>query len=498
MQITLQKLKNNSKSYDVHTLFLHQDVKLNSQPSIVKQVFDDKLFSGKKNEVLFLPFASISKGKHLLLIGLGSKKSVNHESLRLAAGTACKVLKQKKISSAAVDLSYVSFIKPEASVKALGEGFLIGDYNFNDHIQKNKKKSASDKTLKEIIFLAPNDLKKTGASSPVLALEKAKALSEGTNFARWVGDQPGNLMTPAILAEQVKKKFQGSKVTVSVWNKERIKKERMGGLLGVSLGSVQEPRFIIMEYKGGKASKKPICFVGKGVTFDSGGISIKPSPKMDEMKYDMCGSAAVIGTMMAISKLKLKVNVLALVPAVENMPGAAATKPGDILTARNGKTMEVLNTDAEGRLILADALSYACEKKPVVIFDAATLTGSMVVALGNSHTGFFTRNTSLSKRIEKAAHASGESVWGLPLTDDHSFDIKSMSADVANISTQHFGAGSATAAAFLENFVEKDIPWAHFDIAGTAWNVSRRLSYINKGASGVMVRTFFELAVSYQ
>ncbi len=271
----------------------------------------------------------------------------------------------------------------------------------------------------------------------------------------------------------------------------------MGGLLGVSLGSYQEPRFIIMEYQGAKPSSKPICLVGKGLTFDCGGISIKPSQNMDEMKFDMCGGAAVIGAMIAIAEMKLKLNVIAFVPSSENMPGANATKPGDILRARNGKTMEVLNTDAEGRLILADALSYASEKKPTVIFDAATLTGAMVFALGNSHTGFYTRNESLRKRVKEASVKSGEQVWAMPLTDDHVSDIKSPVADVANISSGR-GAGSATAAAFLEHFVDKKIPWAHFDIAGTAWNVSKRLSYCSpKGASGVMVRTFYELARSY-
>ena len=271
----------------------------------------------------------------------------------------------------------------------------------------------------------------------------------------------------------------------------------MGGLLGVARGSAEEPRFIVMEYNGAAKGKAPICFVGKGLTFDSGGISIKPGAKMEEMKYDMCGGAGVIGAMLAIAQLKLKINVIAFVPATENMPGSRATKPGDVHTARNGKTFEINNTDAEGRLILSDALVYASEQKPQVIFDTATLTGAIVVALGNIHTGYFTRNQQLKARIEKAASASGESLWNLPLTDQHVKDMKGTYADLSNISYTG-GAGSATAAAFLEQFVDADIPWAHFDIAGTAWACGSRLNYCSpKGATGVIVRTFVELAKSY-
>ena len=272
----------------------------------------------------------------------------------------------------------------------------------------------------------------------------------------------------------------------------------MGGLIGVSQGSAEEPRFIIMEYKGASGTKKPVFLVGKGVTFDSGGISLKPGRDMDEMKFDMCGAAAVIGALLAIERLKLKVNVTGLVASTENMPGASALKPGDIITARNGKTMEILNTDAEGRLILADALSYASEKKPQAIFDAATLTGAIVAALGNLFTGFFTKNQELKKKIIKAGEISGERLWPLPLVKEHREDMKSEIADIANISGG-WGAGSSTAAAFLEFFVDKKIPWAHFDIAGTAYNVERRLEYCSrKMASGVMVRTFVELVRSFE
>ena len=297
-------------------------------------------------------------------------------------------------------------------------------------------------------------------------------------------------------SEKTQAAFRGTSVKVQVWDKVRLKKEKMGGLLGVSNGSDQEPQFIIMEYKGAKASEKPVVFVGKGLTFDCGGISIKPSAAMEEMKYDMCGGANVIGTLLAIAKLKLKMNVVGLVPATENLVNGSATKPGDVHTARNGKTFEVNNTDAEGRLILADALSYATELQPKVIIDAATLTGAMVMALGNIHTGYFTRSQDLVKKVNSAAQVSGELTWQMPLTDYHVSDMKGTFADLSNISSGK-GAGSATAAAFLEQFVGEGIPWAHFDIAGTGWAVGNRLNYCpKKGASGVMIRTFVELAKS--
>lgn len=484
MRVVHHNIKDKKKKYDAFVVFVPKnngEKFLKSQPQIIKQVLKEKLFKGEKNEVLFLPHHPVHHGKHLILAGLEDPKS--HQAYRQASGCVYKILSQNKLKSAGVDLSSTSQ-SPEV-IRAVTEGFLLSHYGHDSLKQKQEK----TEQVSEILLLT--------TSKANTVLQEATVLAEATNFARYLGDTPSNLMTPSILADEIRKKARGTTLQVSTWNKEKIKKEKMGGLLGVSLGSSQEPRFIAMEYKGAKPSAKPICFVGKGVTFDSGGISIKPSPGMEEMKFDMCGSAAVAGVMLAISRMKLKINVIAFISATENMPGASANKPGDVLKARNGKTMEVLNTDAEGRLILADALSYASEKKPEVIYDAATLTGAMVMALGNSHTGFFTRNNLLRKRIEESAKKSGESVWAMPLVDDHAEDIKSTIADVANISSFR-GAGSATAAAFLEHFVDKSIPWAHFDIAGTAWSVSNRLSYCQpKGASGVMVRTFYELALSH-
>ena len=459
--------------------------------NIFNSLLKDKIFKFEKNGILFMPRTSIQSSKHCLLVGLGDSK-MDEETVRQASASAYRALEKHSITSAVLDCSLLmSFIRNARTVARLvAEGFYLAHYHFDD-----LKKKEPSKVELQTVFLTGLTQTKEGRKG----LEEGEYLADSTNFARWLADHPANLMTPSILAQSVQNKLKGiPNLKVSVWDKARIKKEKMGGIIGVSLGSNQEPRVIIMEYKGARAkSAKPVCLVGKGLTFDSGGISLKSPSKMDEMKFDMCGSVAVIGALLAIAKLKLKVNVTGLVGSTENMPGAAATKPGDVLRARNGKTMEVLNTDAEGRLVLADVLSYACELKPAYIVDAATLTGSIITALGNIYTGLFTRNKELEKKIHSAGKASGERLWSMPLDDFNVKDIKSPVADVANIQST-YGMGSSTAAAFLEHFVDKNIPWAHLDIAGTAWSVENRLPYNRpKSASGVMVRTFVELVRKY-
>jgi leucyl aminopeptidase len=448
----------------------------------------DKHITGKHGEVTVFRELNWLGYRHLVVVGLGPAGELNHEKIRRVAASAVEALKSLKSTEAALHFDGLTTSSKEAAnyMKAAVEGLHLASYSFDD-LKSKKSDSKSETTLHICSQFASDKAVKR-------SFEEAVILSSCVNFSRKLGDTPGNLMTPSILAESAVEAAHGTGLKVQVWDKARIKKEKMGGLLGVSNGSAQEPRFIIMEYKGGKATEKPLVFVGKGLTFDCGGISIKPSAGMEEMKFDMCGGANVIGALLGIAKLKLKVNVVGLVPATENLAGPAATKPGDVHTARNGKTFEVNNTDAEGRLILADALSYATELDPKLIIDAATLTGAMVVALGNTHTGYFTRNGDLSKKIENAADSSGEWIWRMPLTDEHVQDMKGTFADLSNISAGK-GAGSATAAAFLEQFVGEGIPWAHFDIAGTAWSVGNRLNYCSKkGASGVMVRTFVEIA----
>lgn len=456
-------------------------------------------FTGDKRENTFFRAANVDGYKNVLFVGLGESQGLTHESLRIAGSVVFNALKGSKITSAGIlGDSFVKFFRDQAvAVQALVEGVELTDYEYNE--LKGRAKAKTDKKdekpkLDEISIFFSN------APSAALqkALQRAEILVECQNLARRLGDSPGNFMTPTMLANEAVAAAKGTGAKVTIWDKARITKEKMGGLLAVAQGSSQEPRFIIMEYKGAGAGKKPVVFVGKGLTFDTGGISIKPGQSMEEMKYDMCGGAAVIATITALAKLKAKVNVIGLVPSTENMPGPDAFKPGDVYFARNGKSVEVFNTDAEGRLILGEALVYGSEQEPVAMFDAATLTGAILIALGNTHTGVFTRDQKLYKRINDAADRSGELTWSMPLTDWHVEDMKGTHADLCNISNNRL-AGSATAAGFLEEFVAPGIPWAHFDIAGTAWNVNSRFPYCpKKGASGIIVRTFVELAESYK
>lgn len=461
--------------------------------TLIEDSFKSGDFKSTPEDITVFRKQSLDQIENIVFIGLGDEKKINTQSFRQAAGNLYKFLKSQRLFQATVKTESYDFFKDSATATyALAEGFYLADYELSDYKSNVKKEKAEELNLK---LEASKSLKDAAIKK---ALEQATTTAECINFSRALGDKPGNMMTPSILAKETQKAAQGvANLKVTVWDKARIKKEKMGGLLGVSLGSGQDPRFIIMEYNGAAKSKKPVCFVGKGLTFDAGGISIKPAAAMDEMRYDMCGGANVIGAVLAMAKLKLKVNVIALIPSTENMLGENANKPGDILVARNGKSIEVLNTDAEGRLILADALSYASEKKPAAIFDAATLTGAMVVALGNVHSGFFTRDDKLRDKISKSAESADELVWPMPITDYHSADMKGTFADLSNVASNR-GAGSSTAAAFLENFVEEGIPWAHFDIAGTAWNQGQRYSYLPaKGATGSIIRTFIELAKNY-
>lgn len=452
---------------------------------------EEKTITGKHQESVTFRELEFLGFRHVVVIGLGKENEIDHETVRQSTATAFEALKALNVTEAALHFDGITIAKKDALeyARAVAEGLTMTSYVF-DELKSAKKDSKSELTVHVV-----------SKSAVALKAAFAEGLTLGScvNFSRRLGDLPGNLMTPTILADSAVAAAKGiANLKVTVWDKARIKKERMGGLLGVAQGSDQEPRFIIMEYKGAAAAKKPLCYVGKGLTFDCGGISIKPSAGMEEMKYDMCGGANVIGALLAIAKLKLKVNAVGLVASTENLVNGSATKPGDVHTARNGKTFEVNNTDAEGRLILADALSYATELEPQMIVDAATLTGAMVVALGNIHTGYFTRNKALKAKVEAAAVESGELVWNMPLVDHHLKDMKGTFADLSNISSGK-GAGSATAAAFLEQFVGEGIPWAHFDIAGTGWAAGNRLPYApKKGASGAILRTFVELAKTYK
>jgi leucyl aminopeptidase len=358
------------------------------------------------------------------------------------------------------------------------EGCLLGLYQFNAYRTEKREE------IKEVQQITLVDRAEGKIAEVAGGSRTGQVLADATNFVRDLCNHPSNVVTPSRLAEEAKTIAKEFGLTCKVIEKDEAESIGMGAFLGVAKGSLEPPKFIILEYRGGKKKEAPVVIVGKSITFDSGGISIKPAEKMEQMKTDMSGGATVLGTMKALAQLKLPVSVVGLLPATENMPSGTAVKPGDVVRAMSGKTIEVINTDAEGRLVLADALSYAARYKPSAVVDLATLTGACVVALGNRATGVMGTNPRLIERLKRAGERCGERVWELPLWEEYQDQIKSDVADMKNVGGR--GAGAITAAAFLQKFVD-DYPWAHLDIAGTSWNDDAR-PYAPKGATGVGVR----------
>ncbi len=436
-------------------------------------------FKGKEKESA-LVYSEASRGpKRILLVGLGEKNKTTHETFRRAAARAAKRCRELKAGT-------VGFVFPNMpkdlyrSVLAAGEGALLGLYRFDKYISKGAEERHA---IAELILLAAD---RRSAAEGEKAFAQAAIVAQAAIFARDLSNAPGNEIYPETLAKAAVESGKRSGYKVTVMEKPEIEKLGMGGIIGVSQGSSRAPRFIMMEHN--KSAKKTVVLVGKGVTFDTGGISIKPSANMAEMKMDMSGAAAVIGTMEAVARLKLPVHVVGLVPAVENMPGGNSIRPGDILRHYNGKTSEVDNTDAEGRLILADALGYAAKFKPAAVIDLATLTGACVVALGHHATGMMGNDDALMAKLKAAGEATYERVWQLPLFDEYEKQIKSDVADVKNVGGRW--AGAITAGWFLKKFIG-DYPWVHLDIAGTAM-MEENGDYTQRGGSGVGVRLLVE------
>jgi leucyl aminopeptidase len=361
----------------------------------------------------------------------------------------------------------------------MAEGLLLASYRYDRFL--GEKEKGSRKLPKSITLLIDNPREKQASEN---ALEQARKLCRAVALTRDLVNTPGNIKSPAYLAEQAKNAAGQSNLKCKLLGQKELAKEGCGALLGVAQGSVREAQLIVLEHNGGNKDQAPIALVGKGVTFDSGGISLKPGEKMDEMKMDMAGGATVIGTMLAASLLELPINLVGIVPAVENMPSGTAYRPGDILTSLSGQTIEVLNTDAEGRLILADALTYAKRYEPQLVIDLATLTGACIIALGHHATAVLGNDQKLVQDLLSAGEESGERLWQLPLWEDYDKLIKSDVADVKN--TGGRAAGTITAAAFLKKFAS-DFRWAHLDIAGTAWR-DQNQPYTPKGGTGVGVR----------
>ena len=409
----------------------------------------------------------------VLVVGLGKKKDFSAEIVRSAAGSVAKIAIEKKLKHVLVE----SFGEDKTMYagQALAEGLILGSYQYLDF-------HTNDKDQFELAELSVIGGNKGG-------IEKGVGVANGVCLARDLGNHPGNITTPTKLAETAAEIAKEGKMKITVFDRKEFTEMGMGGLAGVSAGTDEPPKFILLEYLKGKKSQKPKILVGKGITFDSGGISIKPAGKMDEMKFDMCGAGTVLGVMKTLAGLKPKINVVGIIAATENLSGGMAYKPGDVLTAYNGKTIEVLNTDAEGRNVLADGLSYASKHyNPAFILDFATLTGAVLVALGHEATGIMGTNKTLIENFKKSSEKTGEKGWELPLWDVFSEHVKSDIADVKNIG-KPMQAGTISAAAFLKEFVGEDIPWVHFDIAGTAWGDRKRSYFYKQGATGEIIRT---------
>jgi leucyl aminopeptidase len=435
--------------------------------------------TGKAFETTLLHSPAGLKAKRLLLIGAGKAKSFSAFELRRVAGAAVRALKSRSLRSFAFVAPQSSSLPAESAVKAIVEGAFVGNFE-PDYYRSDRK----DQSIDALTVVASGDHAKLQA-----ALDEGRVIGEAQNFTRDLVNEPSNRMTPTILAERAKKMAAETGLKCEVYGADKIKELKMGAFWSVAQGSDEPPALIVLKYEPAGAPAQPVVgLVGKGITFDTGGISIKPADGMEKMKYDMAGGAAMLGAMRAIAQLKPKVKVTMIVCATENMPSGKAQKPGDVQIAMSGKSIEIINTDAEGRLVLADGLHYAKQLGCTHLVDAATLTGAVVVALGYVNAGIFANNDKLYERFRKALDQAGEKFWRMPLDEEYKESIRSGIADIVN-SGGRWG-GAITAAMFLKEFAE-DTPWLHLDIAGTAWTEDAK-PWIAKGPSGIAVRSLVE------
>ncbi len=444
--------------------------------------------TGTAGEVQSLPTNGVVAGR-LIFVGLGSDRELDAEGLRQAGGRALNALGRAKAKRAAVLVPSLRRVGADAVGQALAEGLILGAYRFD----KYKTIDEPHPEL-ESCELIPADERQ---STPIRrGARLGEVVATSTNLARDLSNEPGSVHTPAWMADQARKLARETDLRVRVLAEAELKKEKMGAILAVGRGSAHPPRLIVLEHGPRRAStRRPtIALVGKGITFDSGGISIKPAASMNEMKHDMSGGAAVLGAMRAIALLKLPLRVVGIVAAAQNMPDGEAYLPGDIVTSASGKTIEVLNTDAEGRVVLADALHYASRYEPNAVVDLATLTGACVVALGSACCGLMGNDDKLVAKVRAAGERSHERAWPLPLWEEHRKQVKGVVGDIKNTAGRE--AGSSTAGAFLSHFVE-DTPWVHLDIAGTAWT-NKDEPYCVKGATGFGVRLLVELLQTWK
>jgi leucyl aminopeptidase len=453
-----------------------------SVSSSIRETLENKEFRGIFGSSIVVYTLGKGSMKKIILLGLGKREKFTNESARICAGKATRKAQELGIK----EFSMLQFSNlDDGLVEAMTEGIALALYSFDKY--KEAKEPASK--IEEVTILINSDSLRFQS-----VVEKANILVEAVNFARDIGNLPPNDCPPAHLASIAVSLAQDYGIKARIMDRYELENMGMGGIVAVGKGSNNPPKLIVLEYTGANdAQQKPYLLVGKAVTFDTGGISIKPSEKMDEMKFDKCGGCTVLAIIRAIASMKLAVNVVGIVPSVENMPSATSYRPGDIIRMYNGKSVEVLNTDAEGRMILADAIAYGIATYgPKAVIDLATLTGAAIIALGANVAALIGNNKQLVDRLRKLSDKMGEKMWELPLYDEYHEQIRSHYADIKNIGGRPGGA--ITAAAFLSNFVN-DVPWVHIDIAGTAWTQegTHDKSYSHRGATGFGVRTLVKL-----
>ncbi len=453
----------------------------------ISQLVSQGRIKGKLGEITIIHSLGRLPADRVVVTGLGKQPELTLDRVRGVVAETCRLLRQKGIDNITTIAqgAGIADISLEGAAQAVTEGALLGIYSFRKHITKE----AEHGEIKQLLIVASD---KANLTILERGSNKGGVLAEATNLARDMVNEPANYMTPSHMAEAAVRLAETYGLEVSVLEREQMQELGMEALLGVAQGSRQPPKLIILSYRGGNSTEVDIALVGKGLTFDSGGISIKPSERMEEMKGDMAGGAAVMAAISAIAQLKPKINVTAIIPATENLPGGNALKPGDILTAMNGKTIEIISTDAEGRLILADALGYAKKLSAKYMIDVATLTGACRVALGDVYTGAFSNNRELMDEVIAAGGEAGELIWQMPMHERYKEQNKSDVADIKNVGGKYGGA--ITAAQFIAEFVG-DTPWVHLDIAGTSMSKKEQV-YLVKGATGVPVRTLVNLVLS--
>ncbi len=496
MQVTVQVGRAETTSAEVLVLphcageaWAKQDAALLDRAlgGALSKLVQSKEFEGKANEVLLYHTQGTVPAKRLVLVGLGKKTEVTLETIRQAMGSAAKRVRRAKVGSYTVVLPTVtpSGMSWVEVAQAMVEGAILGSYQFTVY----RTVAASEQDIAEMRILIP---KKGQFRQVTEGIRRGVATAEATVFVRDLCNHPSNVLTPTRIANEAKTLAKTEGITIKILEQKEMERLGMGALLGVSRGSQEPPKFIILEYNGSKKKDvRPVVLVGKTITFDTGGISLKTAENMERMKADMTGGAEVLASIRAAARLKLPLRLISILPVAENMPGGRAMKPGDIVKTLSGKTVEVQNTDAEGRLILADGLAYAMRYKPAALIDIATLTGACVVALGQFAIGMFGTDSTLKEQVRRSGHKAGERVWEMPLWEEYFEQLKSDVADMRNIGGR--GGGMITAALFLSKFVG-DCPWVHLDIASTDWSEKER-AYIPKGPTAIGTRLLVQYLI---